>query len=135
MWDRITGDMDVIWGKSEAKYFLEKDWTGQIRLIRSNKFAVSRKSVKRARLEAEAVILPSRASPAREVRVAAVAGRKPPEGGFLEPTLMIASRRPSRPAPALLPYETPHENFGLALSSPGSGWQGGSGWGFSPPIT
>jgi len=49
MWDRMTGDMDVIWGKREAKYFLEKDWTGQIRLIRFNKFAVWRESVKRGK--------------------------------------------------------------------------------------
>jgi hypothetical protein len=25
--------MDVIWGKREGKYFLEKDWTGRNRLI------------------------------------------------------------------------------------------------------
>jgi hypothetical protein len=36
--------MDVIWGKREGKYFLEKDWTGRNRLIGLNKFAVTRRA-------------------------------------------------------------------------------------------
>jgi hypothetical protein len=46
MWDGMARDMDLIWGKREGKYFLRWDWTGGIRLIRFNKFAVARKSVK-----------------------------------------------------------------------------------------
>ena len=37
----------LIWVKREAEYFCKQDWTGQIRLIRLNKFAVARKSVRR----------------------------------------------------------------------------------------
>jgi hypothetical protein len=32
----------VIWGKREAVYFRGQDWTGQITLIRFEKFAVTR---------------------------------------------------------------------------------------------
>jgi hypothetical protein len=46
MWDGMAGNMDLIWGKREAKYFLRGDWTGGIRLIRLDKFAVARKFVK-----------------------------------------------------------------------------------------
>ena len=42
-WDGIAGNMEVICGKREAKYFFGKDWTGSISLIRFDKFAVRRK--------------------------------------------------------------------------------------------
>jgi hypothetical protein len=42
MWDGMAGNMDLIWDKREAKYFLRGDWTGGIRLIRFNKFVVAR---------------------------------------------------------------------------------------------
>jgi hypothetical protein len=34
--------MKVIWVKYEAEYFLKRDWTGQIRLIRFKKSGFSR---------------------------------------------------------------------------------------------
>jgi hypothetical protein len=40
MWDGMAGNMDLIWDKREAKYFLRGDWTGGIRLIRFDKFVV-----------------------------------------------------------------------------------------------
>jgi hypothetical protein len=40
---RDSGNMEVICGKREAKYFFGKDWTGSISLIRFDKFAVRRK--------------------------------------------------------------------------------------------
>jgi len=42
MWDGMAGNMDLIWDKREAKYFLRGDWTGGIRLIRFDKFVVAR---------------------------------------------------------------------------------------------
>jgi hypothetical protein len=42
MWDGMAGNMDLIWDKREAKYFLRGNWTGGIRLIRFNKFVVAR---------------------------------------------------------------------------------------------
>jgi hypothetical protein len=36
------GDMDVIWVKREANYFLGEDWTGSISLIGLDNFAVWR---------------------------------------------------------------------------------------------
>jgi len=35
-------DIDLIWVKREAEYFRKPDWTGQIRLIRLNKFGRAR---------------------------------------------------------------------------------------------
>jgi hypothetical protein len=40
--NRMAGDMDVIWGRREAKYFLGEDWTGSISLIWFDKFAFRR---------------------------------------------------------------------------------------------
>jgi hypothetical protein len=34
-----VGDILLIWVKREAEYFCERDWTGQIRLMRQEKFA------------------------------------------------------------------------------------------------
>jgi hypothetical protein len=39
--------MDVIWVNPERFYFLEPDWTGQIRLIWFNKFDFTRGSFDR----------------------------------------------------------------------------------------
>jgi hypothetical protein len=36
--------LEVIWGVRKPKYFYKGDWTASIRLIRFNKFAVTRKS-------------------------------------------------------------------------------------------
>jgi hypothetical protein len=46
MWDGMGRDMDLIWGKREAKYFCGKDWTGSISLIRFDKFVGTRKTVR-----------------------------------------------------------------------------------------
>jgi hypothetical protein len=35
--------MALIWVKRKGEYFFEPDWTGQISLIRLDKFAVARK--------------------------------------------------------------------------------------------
>jgi hypothetical protein len=43
-WDGMAGNMNVIWGKGEAIYFSEKDWTGSISLIRFRKLAVARRA-------------------------------------------------------------------------------------------
>ena len=43
----MAGDIDLIWVWREGKYFWRWDWTGGIRLIRLNKFAAARKSLKR----------------------------------------------------------------------------------------
>jgi hypothetical protein len=40
----MARNMDVIWGKGEAIYFSEKDWTGSISLIRFRKLAVARRA-------------------------------------------------------------------------------------------
>jgi hypothetical protein len=37
-------DIDLIWVKREAEYFCKPDWTGQITLIRFNKFRCARRS-------------------------------------------------------------------------------------------
>src|ERR1700677_4522381 len=49
VWVGMAADIEVIWVKSEPEYFCGKDWTTQIRLIRLNKFALPRKSLKRFR--------------------------------------------------------------------------------------
>jgi hypothetical protein len=38
----MAGDIEVICVKREAEYFCKPDWTGQIRLIRLNKFGRAR---------------------------------------------------------------------------------------------
>ena len=38
-WDETVANMEVIWVGSEGKYFLGRDWTGGISLIRFNKSA------------------------------------------------------------------------------------------------
>jgi hypothetical protein len=43
MWDETAGDIEVIWVRREREYFSSEDWTGQIRLIRFNKFRHPRK--------------------------------------------------------------------------------------------
>jgi hypothetical protein len=118
MWDGMTGDMEVIWVKREAKYFFRSDWRGGIALIRFKKFAVWRKSEKWAGPRARALIPLPRASPARDGRAAVVARKKPPEGGFLKSILMIARRQPSMLAPAVLPYEI-KVGLGLAFTRMG----------------
>jgi hypothetical protein len=47
-WDGMAGNMDVIWGKGEGKYFCRHDWTGSISLIRFRKLVFRRKVEKRA---------------------------------------------------------------------------------------
>jgi hypothetical protein len=49
LWDGMAKVLDVIWGVRKQKYFCRWDWTGGIRLIRFNKFAVTRKSKERDR--------------------------------------------------------------------------------------
>jgi hypothetical protein len=43
VWGGTAMDIDLIWVKREAEYFCKPDWTGQIRLIRLNKFRHARK--------------------------------------------------------------------------------------------
>jgi hypothetical protein len=38
-WDETVANMEVIWVGGEGKYFLGRDWTGGISLIRLNKSA------------------------------------------------------------------------------------------------
>ena len=45
-WDGMAGDMQVIWGKREGKYFLAEDWTGSISLIRFRKLEFRRRGCK-----------------------------------------------------------------------------------------
>jgi hypothetical protein len=47
VWDRTAMDIDLIWVRREAEYFLKLDWTGQISLIRLTKFRFSRNSAGR----------------------------------------------------------------------------------------
>jgi hypothetical protein len=39
MWARMARLMELIWAKREGIYFCNREWTGQIRLIRLNKLA------------------------------------------------------------------------------------------------
>jgi hypothetical protein len=43
MWGGTAGDIEVIWVSGEGEYFWQWGWTGQIRLIRFNKFRHPRK--------------------------------------------------------------------------------------------
>ncbi len=43
MWDGTIIDMEVIWGKREAKYFFKSDWTGGIELISRENFFCRRR--------------------------------------------------------------------------------------------
>jgi hypothetical protein len=43
LWGGTAAVLKVIWGEREAEYFSEPHWTGQIRLIRLDNFAVARK--------------------------------------------------------------------------------------------
>jgi hypothetical protein len=46
MWDGMAGNMAVIWGMGEGKYFFRHDWTGSISLIRFRKLVFWRKAVR-----------------------------------------------------------------------------------------
>src|SRR5258708_13058002 len=43
VWDGMARDIEVIWVEREAEYFWKRDCTGQISLIRLNKFDFSRR--------------------------------------------------------------------------------------------
>src|SRR5512140_1533067 len=43
----MAGDKQAICAKRETEYFFHRDWTGQISLIRLDKFDFTRKSVRR----------------------------------------------------------------------------------------
>jgi hypothetical protein len=58
MWDGMAGNMAVIWGKGEGKYFCRHDWTGSISLIRFRKLAFRREA--EAGLRGETVIASQR---------------------------------------------------------------------------
>src|SRR5216683_1424030 len=49
VWDGMAKVLEVIWGVRKQEYFCIQDWTGGIRLIRFNKFAVARNSVGRGK--------------------------------------------------------------------------------------
>jgi len=51
-WSRMARVINLIWGKREAEYFLRRDWTTQITLIRLRKLDFTRKSAEpRGRLQ------------------------------------------------------------------------------------
>src|SRR5713101_7774847 len=43
LWDGMARVLEMIWGEWKQKYFCKQDWTGQITLIRFNKFGRARK--------------------------------------------------------------------------------------------
>jgi hypothetical protein len=98
--------MPVIWGKREGKYFLQRDWTTQIRLNRLKKFVFTRNGVTTKKALPLIHLIP------RLVPIEFVIGRKRPvAGGQLisspsprkrgEPTELV--HRPIQPK-AVMPW-------------------------------
>jgi hypothetical protein len=44
-WDETAVDIEVIWVRSEAEYFCNHDWTGEITLIPQENFSSTRNGV------------------------------------------------------------------------------------------
>jgi hypothetical protein len=71
----MASDIDLIWVSGEAEYFLKSDWTGQIRLMRLNKFRFWRNSAKPVVwVERQGLGMPSLASDTHQSQFAKMMG-------------------------------------------------------------